>query len=438
MTTDKPNVSQPISPPQRTVLAILAQWFDERSASRRTLAEEFRSDYPEDFPEQDIIAKTFGTCAAITWELAGGKPGAKPREHERFIKVSTADLATLIALADQRAPNAVELPNTTFDGEHVPCEPVAPTALSENIIERLAQAGRYARLCANPTPKLVTSWGATDPVERTMEVAGVKAVIAELAKEPVAFPTRDDVVVALGRGAGNAKDEATEVLALFRTRLGLMVVAKDAEIERLGKGTVYERKLYEEAIDNRPANEVTNAERQQYELTIEQQKQRIAELEKRLAAVAWAELPESANPKLLDSGEFDHFDVRGLYANSTREALLDTLVNTTHALRSVARQRDRMMALPDAIEALWNVRERIGNAPGESAEYYQGIVDEEVVKCGKGKRPAPGGRVFIGLTFERELPDGSRENVDPSTVRLVVGDDPTLLVPVGFGASTPR
>lgn len=263
MTTDKPAIPQPTDPPTRATLSILAQWFEERRDARKKLADEYRDEPSHDAAEQDVIASAFDSCAIITWELAGGRPEATPREHERFIKVSTADLAKLLALTEQ--------------------------------IQKHSES--------------------------------------------------DDEFA-----------ETNRVLSQSAQRI------KDLTKER------------------------------------DQAKSKIAELEKRLATErmdvlqrAWDAIKSAGpvNRRIIGANNF----VDNLYTGTDiARAFKDELAKAEHTTSSVAQTAT------------------------QSLPHLQ--------------------RILLGITFQRELPDGSRETLDPSAVRLVVGDDPTRLVPVALKGQT--
>lgn len=128
------------------------------------------------------------------------------------------------------------------------------------------------------------------------EVAQV--FVGELAKMPCGLPNEHQIAeVWYGQQLSNADvhysvkwDRARSVREYVFSCVAPIVTAKDAEISRqsqhiedLGAQLTTLNALVRNLESRTPANEVSNAEREQYERTIEQKNARIAKLEKRLA-----------------------------------------------------------------------------------------------------------------------------------------------------------
>lgn len=205
--TDKPNIPQPLSATAKTALTLLAQWFEDHSAIRRKFADGFRDAEPEDFAEQDAIAKTFANAAQVAWDLVGNP---ERRSYRHTIAVDTRGLAALIERADMPG-NTPSAPGMLFWSTD------AIMAMNLDELEPFCEAFRAGEEVATPDAGWLES--------------GVRSVLLHVASV-----------------VGAAKTSACVV-----------------------------------GLENRPpANEVQSAERQQYEKTIEQQKARIAELDKLL------------------------------------------------------------------------------------------------------------------------------------------------------------
>jgi len=162
----------------------------------------------------------------------------------------------------------------------------APNATpAPNLIERLKKAYVFAEMEAIA--------GGGDPVDM-----GVRAIFAELAKMPCGLPNEHQIAeVWYGQQLSNADvhysvkwDRARSVREYVFSCVAPIVTARDAEISRqsqhiedLGAQLTTLNALVRNLESRTPANEVSNAEREQYERTIELQDARIAKLEKRLA-----------------------------------------------------------------------------------------------------------------------------------------------------------
>lgn len=98
----RPNVPGPIDSASRIAITALAQFFDERHAAQLLVVDELRkttdSTFPDGWVEQHAIATAWYDAANTAWELIGGRPNEGVRA-DRFIRVSTADLAKLLELA---------------------------------------------------------------------------------------------------------------------------------------------------------------------------------------------------------------------------------------------------------------------------------------------------------------------------------------------------
>jgi hypothetical protein len=147
------------------------------------------------------------------------------------------------------------------------------------------------------------------PEEHTFERQrfGIRAILSEFASMPCELPTVQELSDLIWSGASGevVGDKSRRVLNFLRARLAPVLAAKDAEIaralrsemhalERMGEANAIlggdENELIENTakraakrladLESRtPANEVQNAERTQYETTIEQQRKRIEELD---------------------------------------------------------------------------------------------------------------------------------------------------------------
>jgi hypothetical protein len=225
----------------------------------------------------------------------------------------------------------------------------------------------------------------------------------------------------------NDRDRAIAAHEVVQRRVAPLFVAKNAELARLREGErvaadwIAERDSCRarivELASRAPANEVQSAERAQYDAIVEQQRKRIAELEQYVT---------------------DGMEVRAWL--KTRIAELEKCLAT------------------ESSEALRKVRERIANAtpdgrfdvssgefPALLVDNVVGIINDEIANVGSAvhraspiatSSPTTSPRIFLGVSFERELPNGKREKVDPSRVRLVIEGDNTQFVPVGFGGGS--
>jgi hypothetical protein len=114
-----------------------------------------------------------------------------------------------------------------------------------------------------------------------------------------------------------------------------------------------------------PANECSNAERAQYEATIEQQKQRIAELEKQVARSAKPTAYEiicawHGYPTTDHDGQFEK-------AHKDRAKRIFALFNGQETAKALRRVRERIGAIP-----LVNWKDHVADAVR--------IIDEELAK----------------------------------------------------------
>jgi predicted nucleic acid-binding Zn-ribbon protein len=393
---DKPTIPQPTDPPTRTTLSILAQWFDERAASRRSLAEEFRGDYPEDFPEQDIIAKTFATCATITWELAGGRPGATPREHERFIKVSTADLAKLLALTEQIPKHS---------------ESDAEFAETNRVLTQSAQRIK--------------------DLTKERDQAKVRIVELELAIEQIRKRCNDAENDEMKRA--QERDDALERV----TTLEATIEQQRARIEELSEANRDLDQTSESLVKR--IDELESLTRSTVEMSekVSTQAEKITAYAKRIA-----ELEERLVVPTVDGKTPGQ-----VFADISSRTPLSLPIETAREIMAAGLLR---AFCPQMVRgALEKVRGRIEEQFANIHDYgvrceAREIIDDEIAKLGanvdlleQAQPTTPSGRILLGITFQRELPDGSRETLNPSTVRLVVGDDPTRLVPVALSGQTP-
>lgn len=216
--TDKPTI--PTVATTNAVLSILATWFEERGQARQGIAAEFRAEGSPDFAEQDAIARTFSNAARITWELAGGKHGE--RRHDRFIRVSTLDLAALIESLDQRSP-ANECTN-------------AERKQYEITIEQ--QLKRIAELEAMAAAKYV----AEEDLHRVMLSHGFPTTaeaflqkLESLYESPRGLdglPSDDDVVCRVDTPNDCCAAAVLEAIGIFREECTRIVSARDAEVEK--------------------------------------------------------------------------------------------------------------------------------------------------------------------------------------------------------------
>lgn len=523
--TDPPDIKTN-NPTTRTTLAILAQWLDERHDAHTKLAEEFRDgEYDgdrHDSAEQSAIAKTFTNAADVAWELAGGRPGEAPREHERFIKVSTNDLARMLGMTagipakDARISGLKSL----LDSELSRQPTTKAGAFYDTLVERLANA-----FCP----------AFRDSVGESSVNDGIRAVLAELAKMSCELPfdasghgAMLDAIIAAAtvRKPNDAANEYTlhgmakdamYALQMVHACVAPVLAAKDAEIARLQNVT--------------PANECSNAERSQYETTVHLQKERIIELEKRLdgvtpeffaseagradlnrrealievnrmldaAGIPYSQLTVERVRQLIESRDTTIIEPQSAIAigerlwpriNARRCKIVRKLVTMgaigpeqnveLHALEEVRRARaalfdalmqikaSRMPDVDEAFQAFANTDEFMNGILGhdlddETFVLAQAREDQLLAKARAGviddaerrrlaqlhtllMRPGPWmaeeptsapktGRIFLGVTFERELPDGTRERVDPRDIRFGVGADATSLIPIVDGSA---
>lgn len=187
-----------------------------------------------------------------------------------------------------------------------------PTSLgnfNDALVERLARLGliEYNRTLRDNSPWCaVDDWEDMSPIEDEGRKAGIRAILAELASMPCELPTSEPIERILNEcDAPHRSTNLTKsrVLAEWtRNAVAPVLAAKDASLTHYRKS--FEAKQarvaemetmanesaqqYAQALtriagleSRAPANECSNAEREQYETTIELQKQRIAELETR-------------------------------------------------------------------------------------------------------------------------------------------------------------
>jgi hypothetical protein len=451
-----PNITT-TNPTTKDAFRLFARWLDDRHDAHVKLADEYH-DEPTESAEQSSVASAFRNAANVAWEIAGGRPGETSRDTERFIKVSTTDLAALLGtLTNEPSPKAAEPEGWTGDVPFAIAEPtMEPCEFGEGLVERLARIAHDAG---------AASIGVEDRFDqmldgtREMCRVEIRAILAELAKMPVELPDVNDVariewIAAYGtddytrekatdpdpteRGAcfGEQRRQTMAGLGYVRGHLAPILAAKDARIALLEQDQ--EEKLvaarrYIAELEKQLAN--MTAERDQALVSIERADEdwrakanevdaalnRIIQLEKRLAENS---LPIDAEGK-----------TPGEVLRESLGAIVRAGNDVNARLEQAAQAVLRAFGPKYAREALERVREAIKNAPGEVDEYYSEFIDAEIAKCGTTvpttptPTSKPHGRIFLGVTFERELPDGTRERVDPQDIRFYAGDG---LLPLVF------
>lgn len=404
MTTQTIPDHLPPNPVARTALTALAMFFDERHVERAKVADDFREATPAEYPEQHAIASTWQHAANVTWEMCGGRPNNSFAQCDHLVKISARELGKLIEMGTRPSHGPLVQPSRN------PCK------FDEGLVERLARIATDARQTAG-------TWDAWE-IEKKI----VCAILSELASTLVELPTTDEIAIMCGRDltksmtpydAGERRGINTTLEAVG-ARIAPILAAKDARIAEQDRQLDIAARLM-------------SVER-------EANSKRIAELEKRLAEQS---APVDATGKTPGQVDFEgatmaHFG--NIHPAHTWESL-EAPVKRSYEAGAQAVLR----AFGNGVEVLRRVRERIEERFSSMHDYgvrceAREIIDDEFAKLPSGPsapQVAHPGRVFVGITFERELPDGSRENIDPSTVRLIVGDDATQLVPVGLGGKTP-
>jgi hypothetical protein len=156
------------------------------------------------------------------------------------------------------------------DPEHLGESNQGPTGtFPDELVERLGRAEWEAE-------RAVVTWGLPawellDADGKRSELTGVRAILAELAKMRPDWPSEDEI-----RGPnqmGPNDNGIPGIAALLRDRIAPILAAKDARIATLEAANAISLGAA------KAANEVTNSERQQFDITIGLQKQRIAELD---------------------------------------------------------------------------------------------------------------------------------------------------------------
>jgi hypothetical protein len=234
---------------------------------------------------------------------------------------------------------------------------------------------------------------------------GIRAVLAELATvrlDVISASDLSDVIYSPSAGELIGM-KSRRVLKLIDDRLAPVITAKDArndfllgQLDAAKRDTKYSLEMVATAEKQRdaaqariaelesrtPANEVQNVERTQYEQTIALQNKRIKELEVSTRR-AWTER--------------DYFQARA--NEDPTKALVLRLEPERDEARKLVKELQEQSASPAATSS---------------------------------RTTSP--RIYLGVTFERELADGTREVVDPSTLRIVV--DGEQLVPVALDSKS--
>lgn len=451
----RPNVPTPINSTTRTALTALAMFFDERSVARSNVAEQQRADEDPGYAEQQSIAETWQYAANVVWQLIGGRPDGSLSFPEYSINISARELGKLIGMAT-REPLTQTQPSggaLTFD---------------DGLVERLADV--YSR--------------AHDATKHGEDFAknGIRAILSVLASMPVEMPDVDELarvewIAAYGsddytkekatepdpaeRGACFAEQRRQSIAGLefVRARLGPILAAKDARIANLDRTAAKERaaaQLAERRLAEKHAP---------FLMAIDEQKARIAELEKRLAdterSLEWHKQQATAATVELGCagmtleeavratvkrlthtpvdaagktpGQVHHEALRTAYTDEWGQSIYRTWSDMPHSAAEKSEAVAQAVLRAFGGEALRRVRDKVpGSTWGELTA--KEAIDDELSTFGAASNapmPYAAPRIFLGITFERERPDGSRENVDPSTIRIVVGDDPTPLVMAG-------
>jgi hypothetical protein len=268
-----------------------------------------------------------------------------------------------------------------------------------------------------------------------------RAILAELAKVPVELPSAGHVVCAWGfQGRLCSPDEyaaGERVAAMFAANVAPILAAKDARIAELesvidqkdaciigrgaavkvaeqwrteDRGRIADLETSERALRSTiellasekdaaiariaelearsPANECTNAERQQYEATIGRQLSallnrdgRIAELEKRLAEQV---APVNADGKTPGQVGFEAWQEQYAARRGSVSRPWSEETRPCHECEEASAQAV-LRAFGNGAEALRQVRKRIGNmteAPDEIRFACRRVIDDEIAKVG--------------------------------------------------------
>lgn len=471
---------------------LFARWLDDRHDAHVKLADEYH-DEPTESAEQRSVASAFRNTANVAWEIAGGRPDETTRDTERYIKVSTTDLAALLGtLTNEPSSTAAEPEGWTGD---VPFAMAEPTTEPCEFGEKLPTDEELAKLVCS---LMANTWLVAE--ETAEEIPDVQKTLVGVPR--IREIGSDSYRTYIGTmlfvvGGTTVRQIVAPILAAKNARIAIL--EQDQE-EKL----VAARRYIADLERRGPINECSNAERTQHEatierqrlalldrdVTIEQQTVRIAKLEKRLAAqtdsLNWYKAEHNAAAiELGCSGMTLEEAVRAtvkklelpigtngetpgeVYTNAFRVAL-DARTEVLHGHAGNTGQAkpwrdmssDRQAASNEAADAvlrafgpqmvrtaLERVREallvfldsvRVDVSIDNSVS---NIIDAEIAKCGATvpttATPTPHGRIFLGVTFERELPDGTRERIDPQDIRFYAGDELLPLVPVVNESKSP-
>lgn len=131
-----------------------------------------------------------------------------------------------------------ELGSCSVCDRQTPEEPARPSpaqTATDGLVERLA-AIVQAHLLQSWLKDYLTDWDNSSPATKNTVRDAIRAILSELAKMPVELPTADEIRAAWIESPEDAPYKSRRgdgVLGLLRSRLAPILVAKDAEIERM-------------------------------------------------------------------------------------------------------------------------------------------------------------------------------------------------------------
>jgi hypothetical protein len=382
MTTNDKAPTVPINATTKTALRVLATFFDERSAARHELAEQCRTEDESAYPEEKAVADMWHHAANTTWELIGGRPDDATNAYalrKHFVNISAKELGKLL---DQL--------------ESVEEDRLALEAIGSQNIELKAhifdlESRTSANECSN--------------AERTQYEATIEQQRARIA-ELEAMRSASDSLLSVG-------ESCWPRIAARRAHL----IIRDLE---RGLTTAESVELYTLERVRRARSELASALLTLRMGTLDD----IAEvLGSVVQSAAWAEQER----ELFGTGLAEELETA---VDDRRQALNEKLAAVTlepndwqqlSHLNAVSRRLFVTHFAMSELESPGMSTRSTTPTPEESEASWKARLDD----------PSPAKRIFIGITFERECPDGSREHVDPSTVRLCLDGDATLYQPIG-------
>ncbi len=330
----------------------------------------------------------------------------RPLDGESVLDCAKRRMAALAALVNEQATDSGE---TSID----------TVSVSTELIKRLRRAYLLAWAeCGTDRPL-------RDVQDNERVVAGVRAIISELATQSCELPTWETIRDAwLGFDASKAIGEywssAARVEKMLRSRRAPILAAKGMEIERLKahgmalqseldatkdrlqrteqdlgnkrtRVTELEKLLHESEVKaNARGLEIEGLRRlladasQEPRKTLEMVRAKVSHLhafnfdDRRMQENALRIVDEAIGANVEASastarGEFDHCSIRPHYVNKSHEELLDSIVNLTNSVNSLTEQRDKMMQIPSPREALEALRVRVDALSTAPVKYAPGL-----------------------------------------------------------------